>query len=118
GCIGSCGGNTHIVFVMSDQRVEIPGSAPKLRAEERWSPNVNPDEPVTATVVLRRGEDSLSSSQLEERLFSGQFQPISQEKAGELVNADPKDFAALRAFLETHGLRLEGETSQTRTFRI
>src|ERR1700753_4197273 len=61
------------VHKMSDQRVPIPGSEAKPRAGERWSPDVSPDETVTATITLRRvGGPS------EQDLLSGKYQAPSR----------------------------------------
>lgn len=103
---------------MSDQRAEIPGSSPNLRETERWSPASDPDQKVSATIVLRRREDSLSASQLEEQLFSGQFGPIANERAAEVIGADPKDLTAVRSFLHQQGLTIETENPEARSLRI
>jgi kumamolisin len=101
---------------LSDQRVQVPGSAPKHGAEARWSPT-DPNEPVAVTIVLRRRADSPDTSNLEEQLLSGQFRRLPREEAGQAIAADPNDLASVRSFLQQYGFIIVEENPTTRTIR-
>lgn len=100
---------------MSGQRVPIPGSAPQHPAEEHLSTPANPNQVVIVSIIVRR---RAAAGDLEERLFSGRFQPLSQDQAAEAIGADPHDMEAVRSFAEQYGLRVVDENSATRTIRV
>jgi hypothetical protein len=105
---------------MSDQRVPITGSAPnqseQIRDQPRWSLAVNPDQKAGVTVTLRR-RPSPAAAQMEEQLLSGQAGTLSREQAAEAISADPRDMAAVRAFLEQQGLTITSESLTARTLK-
>lgn len=106
---------------MSDQRVPLPGSEPKqpsgTGAQPRWSPAVDPDEKASATVTLRRRHDSAAAA-MEKQLLSGEARPLPREQAAHELSADPRDLAAVRSFLEQHGLTVVNENAAARTLKI
>ena len=103
---------------MNDQRLQIPGSAPKHAAGARWASRAEPDPPVDATIILRRpGESDLASKQ-ERELLSGHFRPMPREQAEQALAADPKDMAAVRSFLKQYGLTIVEENAASRTIRV
>lgn len=104
--------------MVNDGRVEIPGSAPKARSAEIWLSPVEPDQQVSATIILRRGQNSGDTGDLEEQLMSGRSQPISRDEAAQTLGADPDDLRAVRSFLEQHGLRMIKENAAARTLHV
>lgn len=98
---------------MDGQRIEIPGSAPKRDATERWSSAADPNQQVDATVVLRRRSEA---AEIGQQLQSG-HRP-SREEAEQAVAADPADMAAVQSFLAQHGLTLTQENAAARTVHI
>lgn len=103
---------------MSDQRVPLPGSAPKSEgAQTRWSPALDANEKITATITLRRREDS-AAAEMEKQLLSGQARAMPREQAAQALSADPRDISAVRSFLEQHGLTITEERADTRTFKV
>ncbi len=103
---------------MSGQRSEIPGSAPTLRAAERWSSPADPDAAVNATLVLRRPKDSAKSQDLDQQLLSGSFRPVPREQAEQMLSASPDDLSAVRSFLTEQGLTITKENPEARTLHI
>jgi kumamolisin len=105
---------------MSDQRVPLPGSAPKIAdkagSEPRWSSAVDPNEKTSVTVTLRRRQDS-AAAEMEEQLLSGQARSLPREQAAQQLSADPRDMAAVRSFLEQHGLTITSENMAARTLK-
>jgi len=103
---------------MSDQRVELPGSAPNLGLQPRWSSAAaDADQKVTVTITLRR-QRSTAAADLEKQLLSGQFQAPPREQAEQELSADPRDIAAVRSFLEQHGLTVTEENAAARTLKV
>jgi kumamolisin len=100
---------------LGDQRVQVPGSAPKHGAETRWSLPAETHESGGVTIVLRRRTDSATTSNLEEELLSGQFGRLSREEAARAIAADPNDMASVRSFLQQYGLTIVEENAATRT---
>ena len=105
---------------MSDQRVPIPGSEPNTSnstgVKPHWSFAVDPTQKVSVTVTLRRRQSS-AAAQMEEQLLSGQAPSIPREQAEQAVSADPRDTAAVRAFLEGYGLTVTDENMASRTLK-
>ncbi len=104
---------------MSDGRVELPGSAPVLRDEagaQLRSSSADPNQKVSVTITLRRPENSATAA-LEEQLLSGQFRTVPREQAAQQLAADPRDIAAVRSFLERHGLAIIDENMAARTLK-
>ncbi len=106
---------------MSDQRVELPGSAPSTRdepgAQPRWSSPADPNQKVSVTITLRRKRNSATAA-LEEQLLSGHFRAVPREQAAEELAADPRDIAAVRFFLEQNGLTVTDENAAARTLKV
>ncbi len=103
---------------MSGQRSEIPGSASKLQAAERWSSPADPNAVVSATVTLRRPKNSAKPEHLDQQLLSGHFAPLPREQAEQMLSANPDDLAAVRSFLTQHGLTITKENAQARTLHV
>ncbi len=105
---------------MSDQRVPLPGSAPRTAGETgfqpRWSSALDPNEKASVTVTLRRRQDS-AAAEMEEQLLSGQARNLPREQAAQQLSADPRDMAAVRSFLEQHGLTITSENMAARTLK-
>jgi kumamolisin len=100
--------------------VPIPGSAPntgtETGAQPRWSSAVDPNEKAGVTITLRRRQDS-AAAQMEKQLLSGQAHAMPREQAAQELSADPRDVAAVRAFLEQHGLTISDESMAARTLK-
>jgi len=103
---------------MNDQRVEIPGSTLELRGSERWSGPADPDQPMSATLTLRRRSDAAPYNDLEQQLLSGTFRPVSRDEAAQTLGADPNDIAAVRSWAQQHGLTVTNENGAARTMRV
>jgi kumamolisin len=85
----------------------------KPRVGERWSPDVSPDESVTATIMLRRvGGPS------EQDLLSGKYQAPGREGAAAVLAADPADAAAVRSFASENGLTIVNEKPESRRIEV
>jgi kumamolisin len=100
---------------VSGRRVQIPGSAPQHPAEGHVATPADPNQKVIASVIVRRRP---AAGDLEERLFSGRFQPLSQNEAAEAIGADPGDLEAVRSFAERYGMKIVDENAATRTIRV
>jgi kumamolisin len=103
---------------VGDQRVEIPGSAPKFRATDRWLSPTETNQKIGATIILRRRSDPARDEDLQEQLLSGRSKPVSREQAAQTLNADPGDLAAVRSFLEQHGLSVTRDNAEARTLHV
>jgi kumamolisin len=103
---------------VNDQRVPIPGSDPKHKVGARWSSGAEPNQPVGATIILRRPGDSNLASKQEQELLSGHFRPMPREQAAQALAADPNDIAAVRSFLQQYGLTIVEENPDSRTIRV
>jgi kumamolisin len=95
---------------VNESRVEIPGSTPHA-AGEMLGP-ADPRRQITITVVLRR---ALSAPDFSHELLSGQFKPVSPEKAAAITAADPTDVSAVTSFLQRYGLRITDQNLAART---
>lgn len=100
---------------MSVQRSTIPGSEPKLRAGERWLGPVPDNEPVTATILIRRPPDAKADSAA---LLSGTYKPTSREAAQAKLTADPDDMKAVKDFAAEQGLEVFDSNAETRRIRV
>lgn len=100
---------------MNGQRVQLPGSTPNMGSRARWSSAVNPNQKLSVTVTLRRQRNSAAG--LEEQLLSGQFHALPREHAAQQLTADPRDVAAVRSFLEEHGLTVTDENASARVLK-
>jgi kumamolisin len=103
---------------VGEQRVQIPGSAPKFRVTDRWLSPMDPDQKIGATIILRRRRDAADGEDLQEQLLSGGFRSVSREQAAQALAADPGDMAAVRCFLEQHGLLITKESAEARTLHV
>ena len=101
---------------MSDQRGEIPGSAPKEKEGERWSAPLDANQKISATILMRRqgGE----SNDVAQQLLSGTYHPASEAAAAASIAASPEDMQAIHTFLTQHGLTLSEEDADSRRVRI
>ena len=102
---------------MDERRVEISGSAPQPRGVERQSSPVDPEQPVSVTITLRRRQNS-NAANLEAQLLSGNFQPLSREDAAEHLGADPADLGAVERWIEQYGLKITQENAAARTLHV
>jgi kumamolisin len=103
---------------VGDERVQIPGSAPKFRATERWLSPTDPEKKISATIILRRRKGPGDREKLQEELLSDSFGPVSREQAAQALEADPDDLAAVRSFLEQYGLSITKESAEARTLHV
>ncbi|HEX4168785.1 MAG TPA: hypothetical protein VHZ55_25255, partial [Bryobacteraceae bacterium] len=78
---------------MAEQRVEIPGSAPRRVENESRSSPVPPSQRIEVTVVLRRDP---TVEDVGEQLLSGTFQPKSREQAASYTQAAASDLDAVK----------------------
>ncbi len=99
---------------MSGPRVALSGSSSSREGEQHSVSAANPDEQISATIVLRR---RASAAKLGEELLAGTAQPMSREESAE-IGADPEELAAVRQFAEAHGLKIAGENAVSRTLRV
>jgi kumamolisin len=74
----------------------------------------DPDQQITATIVLRR---RASAAKLGEELLAGTAQRVPREKAAE-IGADLRDVAAVCAFVDSNGLKVLDENAAARNIRI
>ena len=102
----------------SADRTLLHGSRPKHRPFDRFSdlPKATED-PVTATIVLRRagGQDD---SELEKELLSGKLPSGSRSRPAISTAADPNDIAAVCAFAQHYGLTILEQNPDARTVRV
>ena len=101
---------------MSDQRSEIPGSAPIEKYGERWSSPLDPNQKVSATILMRR--QGGASSKVAEQLLGGSYHPASREAAAASLASSPQDLQALRDFVTQQGLTISEEDADSRRVRI
>jgi kumamolisin len=94
--------------------VEIAGSAAKPKIAGTWS-SADPNQPIGATVVLRRPEQAAG---LSEQILSGGFKPASQAAAEQALAANPDDLAAVQAFIQAQGLSIANENAAARTIQV
>jgi kumamolisin len=99
---------------MSGQRSPVPGSEDKLRAGERWSTGAAPDQPITASILLRRPPGAPS----QQDLLSGHYQAPSREAAEASLRADPADMKAVTDFLQQQGLKVVDQDAAARRVRF
>jgi kumamolisin len=99
---------------VSEQRIAIAGSSPKIESGGKWT-SVDPQLDVSATILIRRREQA---GDIEEQLFSGHFEPPSREQAAQAIGADPRDLDALQAFIKQHGLYIVDENEAARTVKV
>lgn len=97
------------------QRVPIPGSDPKRRGQERWAAPVDPNQTITATVILRRGADTAG---IEQDLLSGKYRPSSREDAEQSISATPQDMQAVTNFVEQYGLNVTLANATAHELRV
>ena len=100
---------------MSGPRVALVGSMLSREGGEHWVGAPGPDQPIAATLMLRRKP---AAAGLEQALLSGTAQPLSREEAATRIGADPEDIAAVRTFLDANGLRIVNESPASRTIRV
>lgn len=93
---------------MSNELVELPGSF--RSAIGMAGDDLQPDDIVQATVVLRR------RAQLPP--YDRSRAPLSSAELGDAYGADPADLATVRSALEAAGLTVVAEHPQSRTVRI
>ncbi len=98
----------------NEDRVAIPGSAPKLASDSYSLSPVPPSEPIDVTVVLRRNP---SLPEMGEQLLAG-YQPESREEAGEFTSASPADVAAVEQFASEHRLAVTSANPSSRTIKL
>jgi subtilase family serine protease len=97
-------------------RVPLPGSRPKHASSDQLSglPNAS-HTTVTATLVIRRaGGDN---AEREQQLLSGKLSG-SREHPAIPTEADPRDMASVRSFVQHYGLTVLEENASARTMRI
>jgi len=83
------------------QRVPVPGSDPKRKEQERWAAPIDPNQSLTATIVLRRSDGMAA---IEHDLLSGSYRPSSRENAEAAIAAAPQEIEAVESFLAQYGL--------------
>ncbi|MBV8812435.1 MAG: hypothetical protein JO033_27505 [Acidobacteriaceae bacterium] len=100
---------------MNKQRAELPGSAPKLRPGGKWLGPADPNEELTASILLRR---PASAADIGEAILSGTYRPESREAAEAALSADPNDVAAVETFVRDSGMEILSVDAPSRTIRI
>jgi kumamolisin len=99
---------------VSDPRVALPGSTLLREGEEHCVGVADPNQQVTATIMLRR---RATGSRLAEELLAGTARRVSRENASDLA-ADPQDLAAVRAFLEANSFKIVSQDAAVRTIQF
>lgn len=92
---------------MSDHHVPLPGSARTAPTGAQHVREVEPNEPVEFTVVLRRRAD------LPRELVEGP-DTVTSTELGDRFGADPADIRAARAAFESAGVTITAEHSASR----
>ncbi len=100
---------------MNERRADLPGSGPKLRPGDKWLGPADPQETLTAGVLLRR---SASAADIGEAILSGNYNQLSREAAEAALSADPDDLAAVESFIQDSGMEIVSSDAPTRTIRI
>ena len=103
----------------SSERVSIAGSTPKHDSSDILSEVSDPEQQeVTASLLLRRNQQSQTSSDIGEQLLSGKLPRLSKRKAEQATTADPKDVQAVSAFAQQSGFTILEQNPETRTVRV
>lgn len=99
---------------MSSPRVALTGSTLSPEGQQHWIGAADPNQPIIATVVLRRRP---SAANLGQELLAGAAQPISRDEVAQ-IGADPQEMDAVRDFVVQNGLKIIDENPATRTIRM
>ena len=95
---------------MASARIELPGTlAGPLHGSAPRAEEPNPEERITATVVVRSrtGGDALGEAlDAISRRLPHERPPLSHEEIARRYGSDPKDLAAVQAFAAGHGLQV------------
>jgi kumamolisin len=95
---------------MAEERVEIPGSERQHLRGARVGKAVDPEERITALVVVRRREQP-------PRIVSHHRQ-LTRHQLAQKYGADPADLARIRAFAKKNGIRVVSASIPKRTVEL
>lgn len=99
---------------MSGPRVALTGSTLLREGEEHWIGVADPDQQLTATIMLCR---RATASRLADELLAGTARRVSRENASN-IGADPQDVAAVQAFLGRNGFKILKEDPIARAIQF
>jgi kumamolisin len=97
---------------MPTERKKIPGSAKKALPNAKAVGEVNKDQVITLTVVLRRK----NSAFLNRALTADQ--PLTREQFAAELGADPSDIEAVERFAQQHNLTVTEIHASSRTIKL
>ena len=98
---------------MNEPRAAVAGSQASARPGDRWVHDAQPDESVTATIILRSAAGDVG-----QQLLSGQYRPASREEAEQSLAATPGQLDSIREFAKQYGLTVVHEQPVSRRVRL
>ena len=95
------------------QRTALPGSSPEHSPAAAWAPVENPQQPVSATIILRRNDAGNA-----EHLLAGTAPALPHGEASSAVAASPEAVRQVTSYAKEHGLQVTEANATTRTVKV